>query len=59
MVTFFAAAAERLGEIPGIGPAAAAIIIAKIGTDMTRFPPPGAWRPGRISRLGEGVRREK
>jgi transposase len=41
MVTPFAAAAQRLDEIPGIGPVAAAVIIAEIGTDMTRFPTPG------------------
>ena len=34
-------AAARLDEIPGIGPTAAAIIIAEIGVDMTRFPTPG------------------
>jgi transposase len=34
-------AAARLDEIPGIGPIAAAVIIAEIGTDMTRFPTPG------------------
>ncbi len=37
----FGEAADRLDEIPGIGPAAAAIIIAEIGLDMTRFPTPG------------------
>jgi transposase len=31
----------RLDEIPGIGPTAAAIILAEIGTDMTRFPTAG------------------
>jgi transposase len=36
----FADAAARLDEIPGIGPTAAAIIIAEIGIDMTRFPTP-------------------
>jgi transposase len=41
MITPFAQAAERLDEIPGIGPVAAAIIIAEIGIDMTRFPTPG------------------
>ena len=34
-------AVQRLDEIPGIGPVAAAAIIAEIGTDMTRFPTPG------------------
>jgi transposase len=37
----FADAAARLDEIPGIGPVAAAVIIAEIGTDMTRFPTSG------------------
>jgi transposase len=37
----FASAAARLDDIPGIGPVAAAIIIAEIGTDMTRFPTAG------------------
>lgn len=32
---------DRLDEIPGIGPTAAAVIIAEIGLDMTRFPTPG------------------
>ena len=36
----FADAAARLDEIPGIGPTAAAVIIAEIGLDMTRFPTP-------------------
>ena len=36
----FADAVARLDEIPGIGPTAAAIIIAEIGLDMTRFPTP-------------------
>ena len=38
MIAPFAAAAARLDEIPGIGPVAAAIIIAEIGIDMNRFP---------------------
>ncbi|MDQ5863084.1 MAG: IS110 family transposase, partial [Actinomycetota bacterium] len=37
----FAAAAERLDEIPGIGPVAAAVILAEIGVDMSRFPTAG------------------
>ena len=37
----FADAVARLDEIPGIGPVAAAVIIAEIGIDMTRFPTPG------------------
>jgi transposase len=34
----FADAAARLDEVPGIGRTAARVIIAEIGTDMTRFP---------------------
>jgi transposase len=41
MIAPFAQAAQRLDEIPGIGPVAAAIIIAEIGADMTRFPTAG------------------
>jgi transposase len=36
-----AAAVARLDEIPGIGPVAAAAIIAEIGVDMSRFPTAG------------------
>lgn len=36
-----AAAADRLDEIPGVGPAAAHTIIAEIGLDMSRFPTAG------------------
>jgi transposase len=38
MVAPFGDAVERLDEIPGIGPIAAAIIVAEVGLDMTRFP---------------------
>jgi transposase len=41
MVTPFARLVERLDEIPGIGRTAAAVIIAEIGTEMTRFPTAG------------------
>jgi transposase len=37
----FADAVDRLDEIPGIGPTAAAILIAEISLDMSRFPTPG------------------
>jgi transposase len=37
----FGDAVARLDEIPGIGPTAAGVILAEIGTDMTRFPTPG------------------
>jgi transposase len=39
-------AVQRLDEIPGIAALAATVIIAEIGTDMSRFPTPGhlcAW----------------
>ena len=36
----FGDAVARLDQIPGIGPTAAAIIIAEIGLDMSRFPTP-------------------
>jgi len=34
----FASAAARLDDIPGIGPAAAAVIVAEVGIEMSRFP---------------------
>lgn len=37
----FAAAAQRLARIPGVGPRAAEVIVAEIGTDMTKFPSAG------------------
>jgi transposase len=40
MTAPFAQAVARLDEIPGIGRIAAAIIVAEIGLDMTRFPTP-------------------
>src|SRR3954467_9670515 len=36
----FAAAVTRLDTIPGIGRTAAAVLIAEVGVDMTRFPTP-------------------
>jgi transposase len=36
----FASAVTRLKEIPGVGTAAAHVLIAEIGVDMTRFPTP-------------------
>jgi transposase len=41
MIAPFADAADRLDEIAGVGRVAAAVIIAEIGVDMTRFPTPG------------------
>ena len=41
LLTPFAVEAAWLDEIPGIGPVAAAVIIAEIGVDMTRFPTAG------------------
>jgi transposase len=55
----FAEAAARLDEIPGIGPVAAAAIIAEIGLDMSRFPTAGhlcSWAkfsPGITSSAGK------
>ena len=55
----FATAAARLDEIPGIGPVAAAAIIAEIGVDMSRFPTAGhlcSWAkfsPGLNSSAGK------
>jgi len=40
-LTPFASAAARLDDIPGIGPVAAAIILAEVGVDMSRFPTAG------------------
>lgn len=36
----FADAVARLDEIPGVGPDVAAVVIAEIGVDMSRFPTP-------------------
>ena len=41
MIVPFAAAAQRLDEIPGINAVAACVILAEIGTDMSRFPTAG------------------
>ncbi|ONI92812.1 IS110 family transposase, partial [Saccharothrix sp. ALI-22-I] len=41
MVLPFAQATARLDEIPGIGPTAAAVVLAEIGPDMGRFPTAG------------------
>jgi transposase len=38
MVAPFGSAVQRLDEIPGIGRIAAAVIIAEVGLDMSRFP---------------------
>jgi transposase len=40
-ITPFVSAVDRLDEIPGIGPTAAAVILAETGTDMTHFPTAG------------------
>jgi len=40
LIAPFADAVARLDAVPGIGPATAAVIIAEIGADMTRFPTP-------------------
>ena len=41
LIAPFAGAVERLDEIPGVGQLAAHLLIAEIGTDMTRFPTAG------------------
>jgi transposase len=55
----FGDAVARLDEIPGMGPAAAAVIIAETGGDMSRFPTPAhlaSWAkfaPGISSSAGK------
>jgi len=54
MIAPFARLVDRLDEIPGIGRAGAAVIIAEIGTDMSRFPTAGhlvSW-----AKLAPGVK---
>ena len=58
-LALFPRAVARLDEIPGVGATAAHPIIAEIGTDMTRFPTPGTWRPGPASPPGHGIGREE
>ncbi|MDP4500622.1 IS110 family RNA-guided transposase [Nonomuraea turcica] len=41
LIAPFAAAVERLDDIPGIGRTAASLILSEIGLDMTRFPTAG------------------
>jgi transposase len=41
LIAPFVAAVERLDEIPGVGRLAAQLLIAELGTDMTRFPTAG------------------
>jgi transposase len=41
LVVPFAQAVERIDEVPGFGATAAAVVLAEIGVDMTRFPTPG------------------
>jgi transposase len=41
LIAPFARAAERLDEIPGVGQLAARLLLAELGTDMTRFPTAG------------------
>ena len=55
----FAEAAARLDEIPGIGPVAAAAIIAEIGIDMSRFPTAGICARGRSSPRASTPRRAR
>jgi transposase len=41
LIAPFAQAVARLDAIPGVGPTTAAVIIAEVGLDMSRFPTPG------------------
>jgi transposase len=41
LITPFAEAVARLDAIPGVGVAAAQVIVAEVGVDMTRFPTAG------------------
>jgi transposase len=41
LIAPFAGAVERLDEIPGLGQTAARLLLAELGTDMTRFPTAG------------------
>jgi transposase len=41
LIADFAGAVDRLDEIPGVGQTAARLLIAELGTDMTRFPTAG------------------
>src|SRR5215203_3019829 len=41
LIAPFAGAVERLDEIPGLGQTAVQLLIAELGTDMTRFPTAG------------------
>jgi transposase len=49
LVAPFAAAVARLDDIPGVAATAAHAILAEIGADMIRFPPPRTWPRGRSS----------
>jgi transposase len=41
LIAGFAGAVDRLDEIPGLGQTAAHLLLAELGTDMTRFPTAG------------------
>jgi transposase len=41
LIAGFAGAVDRLDEIPGVGQVAAHLLLAELGTDMTRFPTAG------------------
>jgi transposase len=59
LIAGFTDAVDRLDEVPGVGQLAARLLLAELGTDMTRFPTAGhlvSWAkfaPGR-----QGVRRQ-
>src|SRR5215216_1739372 len=41
LIAGFAGVVDRLDEIPGVGQVAACLLLAELGTDMTRFPTAG------------------
>jgi transposase len=60
LIAPFAETAARLDAIPGIGPVAARVIIAEVGTDMTRFPTPAHLASrAQIRPRRQGVRRQE
>ena len=40
-------AVELLDTVPGISARSAEVLLAELGTDLSRFPTPSTWPPGR------------